>query len=84
MACEALRSHHREFVQTKARADMGISAENVTQQARKRLTQLWEDWGKRTETCIEEATAEGHPLLLADAITAKASVYQAVLLTERG
>ena len=72
-----------EFVQAQARADMGIPAENVARQTRTRLTQLWEDWGKRIEACITEATDEGHPLLLADAITAKASVYQAVLLTQR-
>jgi hypothetical protein len=62
---------------------MGILAENVAQQARKRLTRLWEDWGKRIEACIKEATDEGHPLLIAEAMTAKASAYQAVLLTQR-
>lgn len=72
-----------EFVQTQARADMGIPAEHVAQRARARLTQLWEELAKRSGNCIEEAAAEGHPLLLADAITAKASVYQVVLLTQR-
>ena len=62
---------------------MGIPAENVARQTRTRLTQLWEDWENRIEACITEATDEGQPLLLADAITAKASVYQAVLLTQR-
>jgi Domain of unknown function (DUF4365) len=72
-----------EFVQTQARADMGIPAERVAQQNRARLTQLWDGWGKRASDCIEEAAEEGHPLLLADALSAKASVYQGVLLTQR-
>jgi hypothetical protein len=72
-----------ESAQIEARKEMGFPSLAVDRQAGGEIAGAWEEWEKGARSCIEDAATEGHPLLLADAVTARASVYQAFILTKR-
>lgn len=72
-----------KFTQLYARRDMGFPSFAVAQKTSKEINRQWEEWDKGARACIEDAAKEGHPLLYADAITARATVYQSLLMTQR-
>jgi hypothetical protein len=81
---EALTDRFSEgFAQLQARLGMGIPAYGAARWASASIAKLWEEWDQGARGCIEDAAKERHPLLLADAMTARASVYQALVLTHR-
>jgi hypothetical protein len=72
-----------ETAQIEARLKMGFPALGMARKAGMKIAGAWEEWERGARSCIDDAAAEGHPLLLADAVTSRACVYQAFILTKR-
>ena len=72
-----------ESTQLEARRNMGFPTNDVAQKMGSDIPRAWAEWENSARSCIDDAVTEGHPLLLADAMTARASVYQAFILTKR-
>ncbi len=68
-----------EVMTAQARRDMGLPPPRPSG----RLQEAWLDWEKRAREIIQQSHAERHPLLLAEAVTVRLTVYQSFLATRR-
>jgi hypothetical protein len=62
---------------------MGFPATGMAQRTRSATRNRWEEWDKGARAIIDEAIAERHPILLADALTARLAVWQSMLFFQR-
>jgi len=65
------------------REDMGFSANSMAAITAKDTAGRWADWDRRAAKLRDEALEAGHPLLIADAMTARINLYVSSLLLNR-
>jgi hypothetical protein len=70
-------------MQMRARQDMGFPPHEADRQAGRDVAAAWQRWSNDAGKLIREAEAERHPLLLAEAMTVRLTVYQGFLATHR-
>jgi Domain of unknown function (DUF4365) len=66
-----------------SRRDMGLPTERQAEQAALENAAVWTRWEARAHQLIREAAAEKHPLLLAEAMTVRLTVYQSLVANQR-
>jgi hypothetical protein len=65
------------------RQETGLPAAAAAQQARQAAAADLEHWEREAQAIVREAEAEMHPLLVAEAMTARVTVYHALLSSHR-
>jgi hypothetical protein len=63
--------------------DMGLPGHETDIQAGLDVAAAWQRWDNEARALIREAESERHPLLVAEAVTARLTVYQGFLSTQR-
>lgn len=73
-----------QFIEDLARIDMrenmGFSANSMAAEAATKGADRWSQWDKRAAKLRDEAVEAGHPLLIADSMTARIRLYVTFLL----
>jgi hypothetical protein len=72
-----------DVVLLQSRLAMGFSVGGLARQTAEATARRWEEWDKGARAILEDAAAEGHPFLIADALTARLVVYLEQLLFRR-
>lgn len=70
-------------VSCQARHEMGYPVGEFVKATNAELLDEWEKWEARAQTVIRDAVSEGHPLLIADAIATRVTIYVGTLLISR-
>jgi hypothetical protein len=70
-------------IRIRARGDMGFQTHQGEWNAARELAAACSQWDKNARSLIQEAESQKHPLLLAEAVTARLYGYQDFLSTER-
>lgn len=65
------------------RENMGYSASSMAADAAKKGADRWAEWEKRAAKLRDEAVEAGHPLLIADTMTARIRLFVTFLLLRR-
>jgi len=72
-----------QLMMIQSRRDMGLPTERQAVQAALQSAETWARWEVQAQQIIREAAAEKHPLLLAEAMTLRLTVYQALVANQR-
>ena len=79
-----LATHYIEdVVRLQARIAMGYRVGDRARQTAESTNHRWQEWETRAHEIIGEAVKMGHPLLRADALTARLGAYQGLFLFQR-
>jgi hypothetical protein len=70
-------------MRVRVRRDMGLRVDEVDRRTARDVDAAWRTWDGHARGLVQEAERERHPLLLAEAITARLTVYQNFLDTQR-
>jgi len=65
------------------RENMGFSANSMATDVAKKGAEQWAEWEKRASKLRDEAVNAGHPLLIADSMTARIRLFATFLLLRR-
>jgi hypothetical protein len=72
-----------EVMLMRARLNMGLPFANAAREAQRTAAADWERWEKEAQKLIREADAEKHPLLVAEAMTVRLTLYHGTLACRR-
>ena len=70
-------------IQVQTWKNMGLPAHEADRQTARDVAAAWQRWDDKARTIIQEAESEKHPLLVAEAMTARLTVYQCFLASDR-
>jgi Domain of unknown function (DUF4365) len=71
------------FALLRARHDMGHRVDSDAARLERNTTEGWEEWARDSQKIIADATAEKHPLLIADALAARVTTVLGFFLSQR-
>jgi hypothetical protein len=67
----------------QARSEMGYEVTEFVKEADAESLKEWQEWEEKAQSAIRDAIGEGHPLLISDAITMRATIYVGTMILSR-